>query len=155
MGPLPSDSGTPAGSLSGGDAYMFAKRDTPAQIAAGVKFINWMYLTIGQGPTFNYVRSKALGQPVGFPEPEIFTAGSAANTAYQKSLDASATINTSYYTAFTNANEANDGQPVDAQAVYKTLDPVMLAVLTNPTANISQLLSTASANVNTILANSG
>jgi ABC-type glycerol-3-phosphate transport system substrate-binding protein len=155
MGPLPSDSGTPAGSLSGGDAYMFAKRDTPAQIAAGVKFINWMYLTIGQGPTFNYVRSKSLGQPVGFPEPEIFVAGSAANTAYQKSLDASATINTSYYTAFTNANEANDGQPVDAQAVYKTLDPVMLAVLTNPNANISQLLATASTNVNTILANSG
>jgi hypothetical protein len=35
------------------------------------------------------------------------------------------------------------GEPVDAQAVYKTLDPVMLAVLTNPSANISQLLATA------------
>jgi len=155
MGPLPSTSGTPAGTLSGGDAYMFAKRDTPAQIAAGVKFINWMYLTIGQGPTFNYARTKASGQSVGFPEPEIFVAGTAANAAYQKSLQASATINTSYYTPFTSVNEPNDGQPVDAQAVFKTLDPVMLAVLTNPNANISQLLSTASANVNTILANSG
>jgi hypothetical protein len=29
MGPLPSTSGTPAGSLSGGNDYMFAKRDTP------------------------------------------------------------------------------------------------------------------------------
>jgi ABC-type glycerol-3-phosphate transport system substrate-binding protein len=154
MGPLPSTSGTPAGSLSGGDAYMFAKRDTPAQIRAGVAFINWMYLTIGQGPTFNYARSKALGQPVGFPEPEIFVPGP-VNDQYQKSLQASATINTSYYQAFTSANEANDGQPVDDQAIYKSLDPVMLAVLTNPNANISQLLATATANVNTILANSG
>lgn len=37
MGPLPSVSGTPAGTLSGGDAYLFAKRDTPAQIEAGIK----------------------------------------------------------------------------------------------------------------------
>ena len=43
----------------------------------------------------------------------------------------------------------------DAQAVYKTLDPVMLAVLTNPNANISQLLATATSQVNQILANSG
>jgi ABC-type glycerol-3-phosphate transport system substrate-binding protein len=155
MGPLPSTSGTPAGSLSGGDAYMFAKKDTPAQIAAGVKLVNWLYLTIGQGPTFNYARSKADGQPVGFPEPEIFIQGTAANTAYQKSLQASATINTSYYQAFLNANETPMGQPVDDQAIYKTLDPVMLAVLTNPNANISQLLSQAATNVNTILANSG
>ena len=47
------------------------------------------------------------------------------------------------------------GEPVDAQAVYKTLDPVMLAVLTNPNANISQLLATATSQVNQILANSG
>jgi ABC-type glycerol-3-phosphate transport system substrate-binding protein len=155
MGPLPSTSGTPAGSLSGGDAYMFAKKDTPAQIAAGVKLVNWMYLTIGQGATFNYARTKANGQPVGFPEPEIFVAGTAANTAYQKSLQASATINTSYYSAFLNANETPMGQPVDDQAIYKTLDPVMLAVLTNPNANIPALLASAAANVNTILANSG
>ena len=155
MGPLPSTSGTPAGSLSGGDAYMFAKKDTPAQIAAGVKLVNYLYLTIGQGPTFNYAQSKKDGQPVGFPEPEIFVPGSAANTAYQKSLQASATINTSYYAAFLNAAETPMGQPVDDQAIYKTLDPVMLAVLTNPNANIPALLASAAANVNTILANSG
>jgi ABC-type glycerol-3-phosphate transport system substrate-binding protein len=153
MGPLPSTSGSPAGSLSGGNAYMFNKKDTPAQIAAGVKLVNYLYLTIGQGPTFNYVRTKALGQPVGFPEPEIFVPGT-VNDSYQKSLDASATINTAYYTPFVNANENPMGQPFDAQAVYKTLDPVMLAVLTNPNADISALLKTAAANVNTILANS-
>ena len=91
------------------------------------------------------------GFPVGFPEPDLFTG--ATNTQYQKLLDASATINTSYYAPFLNAHEVGDGEPVDAQAVYKTLDPVMLAVLTDPSANISQLLSTATSQVNQILAN--
>jgi hypothetical protein len=47
------------------------------------------------------------------------------------------------------------GEPVDAQAVYKTLDPVMLVVLTDPDADISQPLATATGQVNQILANSG
>ncbi len=54
-----------------------------------------------------------------------------------------------------NANEPDNGEPVDAQAVYKTLDPVMLAVLSQSNANIKALLKTAAGNVNTILANSG
>ena len=49
MGPLPSASGTPAGSLSGGNDYMFAKRDTPAQIQAGIKWLNFENLTPGEG----------------------------------------------------------------------------------------------------------
>jgi hypothetical protein len=39
--------------------------------------------------------------------------------------------------------------------LYKTLDPVMLAVLTNPSANISSLLSSAASQVNQILSISG
>jgi ABC-type glycerol-3-phosphate transport system substrate-binding protein len=156
MGPLPSTNGTPVGSLSGGDDYMFAKRDTPAQIQAGVKFLNFYYLTVGQGYN-NFARNKSVGYPVGFPEPELFQGST--NTAYQALLNKYATINTSYYAKFAqpilNGSEQPDGEPPDAQAVYKTLDPVMLAVLTESNANISQLLSTGAANVNTILANSG
>jgi ABC-type glycerol-3-phosphate transport system substrate-binding protein len=150
MGELPSTSGTPAGSLSGGNDYMFAKRDTPAQIRAGIKFINFEDLTPGTGQ-FNFARSKADGSPVGFPEPQLFDG--ATLTKYDKLQAASATINESYYAAFDNAHEVGMGEPVDAQAVYKTLDPVMLAVLTNPNANISALLSSASSQVNQILAN--
>jgi ABC-type glycerol-3-phosphate transport system substrate-binding protein len=150
MGPLPSASGTPAGSLSGGNDYMFAKRDTPAQIQAGIKWLNFEDLTPGVGQ-FNFTRQKADGFPVGFPEPQLFTGAFATRT--QKLMDASATVHTSYYATFTAAHEAGKGEPVDAQAVYKTLDPVMLAVLTNPKANISSLLSTASTQVNQILAN--
>jgi hypothetical protein len=151
MTPLPSATGTPAGSLSGGNDYMFAKRDSAAQIRAGIKFLNFEDLTPGSGQ-FNFTRTKADGLPVGFPEPQLFSG--AAQQHNLKLMDASATINTSYYSTFTQANEKGMGEPVDAQAVYKTLDPVMLAVLTDPTANISQLLASASSQVNQILANS-
>ncbi len=151
MGPIPSTSGTPAGSLSGGNDDMFAKRDTSAQIRAGIKFLNYEYLTPGVAQ-LNFARAKADGLPVGFPEPQLFTGATQAR--YQKLMDASATINTSYYSTFTAANEKGMGEPTDAQAVYKTLDPVMLAVLTNPSANIAQLLKSAAGQVTQILANS-
>jgi len=151
MGPLPSLTGTPAGSLSGGNDYMFAPHDTPAQIEAGIKWIDFEDLTPGDGQ-FNFARQKADGFPVGFPEPELFDGATGAKINQLRTQYA--TINTSYYTPFVNAQEPGDGEPLDAQAVYKTLDPVMLAVLTEPNANIPQLLKTAAANVNTILANS-
>jgi ABC-type glycerol-3-phosphate transport system substrate-binding protein len=152
MGPLPSATGTPAGSLSGGNDYMFAKRDTPAQIEAGIKFLNFEDLTPGDGQ-FNYARQKADGEPVGFPEPQLFSG--ATEASQQALLDKYATVNVSYYSTFASAHELPMGEPPDAQAVYKTLDPVMLAVLTEQNANISQLLSGATSQVNQILANSG
>jgi ABC-type glycerol-3-phosphate transport system substrate-binding protein len=152
MGPLPSVSGTPAGSLSGGNSFIFAKRDTPAQIEAGIKFLDFEDLTPGTGQ-FNFTRMKADGLPVGFPEPELFQG--ATGQKINSLRAASATINVSYYSSFVNANENGDGEPTDAQAVYKTLDPVMLAVLTEQNVNIPALLKTASSNVNEILANSG
>jgi ABC-type glycerol-3-phosphate transport system substrate-binding protein len=152
MGPLPSVTGSPAGSLSGGNDYMFAKNDTPAQIQAGIKWITFENLTPGQGQ-FNFARIKAGGQPVGFPEPELFQGATGASINALRSKYG--TVNTSYYSAFVKANENGVGEPVDAQAVYHALDPVMLAVLTEPNANISALLKTAATNVNAILANSG
>jgi ABC-type glycerol-3-phosphate transport system substrate-binding protein len=149
MGPLPSLTGKPAGSLGGGNAYIFAKYDTPAQIKAGIKFVDFEDLTPGQGTTFNFARLKADGIPVGFDEPSLFdgTAGAQVSVLRTKY----ATINQSYYQAYVNANEASDGEPFDAQAVYKTLDPMMLAVLTEPNVNIPALLNSSAANVNTLL----
>ena len=149
MGPLPSLTGKPAGSLGGGNTYIFAKHDTPAQIKAGIKFIDFECLTPGQGVTFNYARQKADGLPVGFDEPSLFdgTAGAQVQALRVKYT----TINQSYYQSYVNANEASDGEPYDAQAVYKTLDPTMLAVLTEPNVNIPALLKTAATNVDTLL----
>ena len=153
MGPLPSLTGTPAGSLSGGNDYMFAKHDTPAQIKAGIKWIDFEDLTPGDGQ-FNFARQKADGFTVGFPEPQSCSPARAAPRSTRLRTKY-ATINTvSHYAPFVNAQEKGDGEPTDAQAVYKTLDPVMLAVLTEPNANIPALLKQAATNVNTILANS-
>jgi len=149
MGPLPSLTGKPAGSLGGGNAYIFAKRDTPAQIEAGIKFIDFEDLTPGKGTTFNFARLKADGIPVGFDEPSLFDGAAGAQvTALRNKYS---TINQSYYQSYVNANEASDGEPFDAQAVYKTLDPMMLAVLTEPNVNIPALLKTSATNVNTLL----
>ncbi len=152
MGPLPSMTGKPAGSLSGGNDYMFAKSDTPAQIQAGIKWINFENLTPGLGQ-FNFARIKAGGQPVGFPEPQLFQGATGAQINSLRTKYG--TVNTSYYAPFVSANENGVGEPLDAQAVYHSLDPVMLAVLTDPHANIAALLKTAQGNVNAILANSG
>src|ERR1700733_14556735 len=95
MGPLPSLTGKPAGSLGGGNAYIFAKRDTPAQIEAGIKFIDFEDLTPGKGTTFNFARLKADGIPVGFDEPSLFDG--AAGAQVQALRAKYTTINQSYY----------------------------------------------------------
>jgi ABC-type glycerol-3-phosphate transport system substrate-binding protein len=148
MGALPSVTGKPAGSLSGGNDYAFAKTDTPAQIEAGIKWIDFEDYTPGVGQ-FNFTRQKADGFPVGFDEPDLFNG--AVESQINQLRNASATINTSYYTSYVNANEASDGEPLDAQAVYKSLDPTMLAVLTEANANIPALLKQAATNVNDVL----
>ena len=131
---------------------MFAQKDTPAQIEAGIKWINFEDLTPGVGQ-FNFVRQKADGFPVGFPEPELFVGADRRQDQPAPRLrPRRSTCRTTQ--SFINANEPGDGEPSDAQAVYKSLDPVMLAVLTEPNANIPALLKSAAANVNTILANS-
>src|ERR1700733_1253915 len=149
MGPLPSLTGKPAGSLGGGNAYIFAKRDTPAQIEAGIKFIDFEDLTPGKGTTFNFARLKADGIPVGFDEPSLFDG--AAGAQVQALRAKYTTINQSYYQSYVKANEASDGEPIDAQAVYKTLDPMMLAVLTESNVNIPALLKKSATDVDTLL----
>jgi len=148
MGPLPSESGTPAGTLSGGNFYSFNPKDTPAQIEAGLKWINFEDLTLGQGQ-FNFARNKADGEPVGFDEPQLFQGS--MQTQYQALLGKYTTIDESYYSTFVNTPETPDGQPVDDQALYKEMDPMMLAVLTDPSVNIPQLMQTTANNVNTVL----
>jgi len=150
MGPIPSVSGTAAGTLSGGNDYMFNTKDTPAQIKAGVELVNFLYLTEGQGQ-FNYARLKATQQAVGLPEPELFTG--AAATTDNADRAANATMPVADFTPYVNAAVPGDGEPNDAQAVYKVLDTAMASVLTDPNANINQLLSTASNQVNEVLAN--
>ncbi|HEY0716788.1 MAG TPA: extracellular solute-binding protein [Streptosporangiaceae bacterium] len=149
-GPMPGDGGT----LLGGDGYMFNKLDTPAQIQAGIKFLNFEFLTPGAGQ-FNYQRAKAAAQPVGLPEPNIWTAGTAVAKSTTSDEDSNATIPVSNFAPYLNAapNMKNEIEPPQAQAIYAQGDKVMAAVLTQRNANLKQLLGTFSTQVNSILAN--
>jgi multiple sugar transport system substrate-binding protein len=149
-GPMPGDGGT----LLGGDGYMFNKKDTPAQIEAGIKFLNFEFLTPGAGQ-FNYQRAKAASQPVGLPEPNIWTAGTSVAKSTNSDEDSNATIPVSNFTPYLNAapQMKNEIEPPQAQAIYAQGDKVMAGVLTQRNANLQQLLNTFSAQVNSILAN--
>jgi multiple sugar transport system substrate-binding protein len=153
MAPLPGVS-APTGTLLGGDGYMFNKKDTPAQIEAGIKFLNFEFLTPNDGQ-FNYVRNAGAGQPVGLPEPDLFTAGSAADQQVSTDEKASANIPTGNFTAYTSGltSMALEIEPPQAQAIYAQGDKAMYSALTNPNANLQQLLDTFSSATNTILAN--
>ncbi|HEV2639811.1 MAG TPA: extracellular solute-binding protein [Actinocrinis sp.] len=153
MSPLPGVT-APAGTLLGGDGYMFNKKDTPAQIEAGIKFLNFEFLTPNKGQ-FNYARTAGAGQPVGLPEPDLFTAGSAADTQAAADEKASANVPSANFTAYTAglSNMSLEVEPPQAQAIYAQGDKMMYAALTDPNANLQQLLDTFSTATNSILAN--
>jgi len=110
-------------------------------------------MTPGDGQ-FNYVRNAGAGQPVGLPEPDLFTAGSAADTQVTTDEKASANIPVGNFTAYTQGltNMTLNIEPPQAQAIYAQGDKAMYAVLTNPNANLQQLLTTFANATNSILA---
>jgi multiple sugar transport system substrate-binding protein len=153
MAPLPGVT-APTATLLGGDGYMFNKKDTPAQIEAGIKFLNYEFLTPNDGQ-FNYTRTAKAGQPVGLPEPDLFTAGSAADQQATSDEKSSANVPSANFTAYTDAltNMQLIVEPPQAQAIYAQGDKAMYAALTNPNANLQGLLDTFSSAANQILEN--
>ena len=148
VGPMPGEQAT----LLGGSGYMFNKDDTPAQIEAGIKFLNYEFETSGIGQ-FDYQRLAAQGQPVGLPEPDLWqgavaTTDNAAKAKY-------ANIPTANFTSYVDALPKMQLviEPPQAQAIYAKGDAAMFSVLTNPNANIPSLLNTFAGQTNTILAN--
>lgn len=148
VGPMPGESAT----LVGGSGYMFNKHDTPAQIQAGIKFVNYEFMTSGLGQ-FNYQRLAQTAQPVGLPEPDLWT-GTAA-TADAAVVAKYANIPTANFAAYVAAtpNMKLLVEPPQAQAIYAQGDKAMDAVLTNPGANIQGLLDTFKSQTDSILAN--
>jgi multiple sugar transport system substrate-binding protein len=152
MGPMPGDGGGTTGTLVGGDGYMFNKHDTPAQIKAGLLWLEFENLTPGKGQ-FNYQRAAAAGLPVGLPQPDLWVGSTAAQDTAAKAKYADLPIsNYQSYITTTPQLKANL-EPPQAQAIYKVLDNVMSAVLTNQSADPSSLLAQATTQVNSILAN--
>jgi ABC-type glycerol-3-phosphate transport system substrate-binding protein len=151
MGPMPGQDGPAKGTLGGGEGYFFKKGLSADQVKAGLMWLAYEKLTPGKGQ-FDYARSKPENQPVGLPQPQLFTVGSAA---YQEDLNlrkANANINIEDFTPFEKNPVAIKAEPPQAQAIYAVLDGAMSAVLTDPAANIDTLLKTAEDKVNQILA---
>ncbi|MBK3573245.1 extracellular solute-binding protein [Streptomyces sp. MBT65] len=148
LGPMPGGQGT----LIGGDGYMFNKHDTPAQIRAGLKWLDSMFLTPGSGFLGDYARAKQANAPVGLPEPRLFTG--AADAKDQQVKKANSNVPVQNYQAFLDGNQSLQMkiEPPDAQQIYSVLDGAVSAVLTKKDANIDQLLKDASGKIDGILA---
>ncbi|MDH6213041.1 ABC transporter substrate-binding protein [Streptomyces pseudovenezuelae] len=148
LAPMPGGKGT----LIGGDGYMLNKNDSPAQIRAGLKWLDSMFLTPGDGFLGDYARAKQNNAPVGLPEPRLFTG--AADAKDQQVKKANANVPVENYQAFLDGNQSLDMkiEPPDAQQIYSVLDSAVSAVLTKKDADIDKLLKDASGKIDSILA---
>ncbi|MEW2165532.1 sugar ABC transporter substrate-binding protein [Streptomyces sp. NPDC007084] len=148
LAPMPGGKGT----LIGGDGYMFNKKDSPAQIKAGLKWLEHMFLTPGKGFLGDYARAKQNNAPVGLPEPRLFTG--AADAKDQEVKKANANVPVENYQAFLDGNQnlAMKIEPPQAQQIYSVLDGAVSAVLTKKDADVDKLLKDASGKIDSILA---
>ncbi|MFJ5058672.1 ABC transporter substrate-binding protein [Streptomyces nigra] len=147
LAPMPGGKGT----LIGGDGYMFNKKASPEQIRAGLKWLDHMFLTPGDGFLGDYARAKKNDAPVGLPEPRLFTG--AADGKDQEVKKANANVPVENYQPFLDGNQNLDMkiEPPSAQQIYSVLDGVVSAVLTKKDADIDQLLKDASGKIDGIL----
>ncbi|WP_328667573.1 extracellular solute-binding protein [Streptomyces sp. NBC_00322] len=146
MGPIPGQKST----LFGGNNYMIKKGISPDKIKAAVAWLNFKNLTLGKGQ-FDWARTKADGLPVGVPQPNFWLG--ASKTRDDAARAASATMPVQNFKAFMDNPVKGKAEPPKAQEIYKVLDNVMSAVLTNEKADAVKLLATAVSQVDQILAN--
>jgi ABC-type glycerol-3-phosphate transport system substrate-binding protein len=149
LGAIPDGTGT----LGGGEGYMFKAGLSPAKIKAGLQWLAFRNNALDPDRAdADKAKAKAGDQPVGMPEPNIWTGASeqkwlAANTKY-------ANVPQQNFAPFVARSGSIPLQlePPKAQQIYAVLDTAMATVLTDPNADIAKLLSTASGQVDSILA---
>ncbi|MFJ2650810.1 ABC transporter substrate-binding protein [Streptomyces sp. NPDC087420] len=146
LAPMPGGKGT----LAGGDGYMFNKKDTPAQIKAGLKWLEFQTNTPGSGLN-NWKRASDLKAPVGLPEPRLWTG--ATDTKDQALKKQYANVPVENYQPFLDGSQALTLklEPPQAQQIYSVLDGAVSAVLTKKDANIDNLLKDAQSKIDGIL----
>jgi ABC-type glycerol-3-phosphate transport system substrate-binding protein len=147
LGPMPDGKGT----LAGGGGFMFNPKSSPAQIKAALAWVMFKYenpdrITAGQQ------RAAAAKQPVGLPEPNIWTGAAERTKAAADKKYANQPV--ANYAPFEKAvgSIPLKLEPPKAQQVYAVLDTVMAKVLTQKDADIDGLLSSASRQVDSLLA---
>jgi ABC-type glycerol-3-phosphate transport system substrate-binding protein len=153
MGPLPGQDGPAKGTLGGGEGYFFKKGLSADQVKAGLAWVAYEKLTVGKGQ-YDYARAKTQDpdkNPVGLPQPQLFTIGSAVQKEELSLRKANANVNVDDFAVFENNPVKILAEPPSAQAVYAVLDSAMSGVLTDPNANIDALLKTAEDKTNQVL----
>ncbi|WP_217145859.1 ABC transporter substrate-binding protein [Streptomyces sp. AC627_RSS907] len=145
MGPIPGGKNT----LAGGNNYMIKKGISPDRIKAGIAWLNFQNLTVGEGQ-FNWARKKADKLPVGLPQPNFWLNESKAKDDAARVEHA--TMPVANFRTFMDNPVPGKAEPPKAQEVYKVLDNVMSGILTNEDADIDKLLSTAEQQVDQVLA---
>jgi multiple sugar transport system substrate-binding protein len=150
MGPMPGQDGPAKATLGGGEGYFFKKGLSADQVKAGLKWLAFEKLTVGKGQ-FDYATEKPQNVPVGIPEPQLFTLGSATQKAELELRKANENVPTENFAQFENNPVAIKIEPPKAQAIYAVLDGAMSSVLTKPSADIPGLLKTAETKTNQVL----
>ncbi|MFI9344139.1 ABC transporter substrate-binding protein [Streptomyces sp. NPDC052773] len=145
MGPIPGGRNT----LAGGNSYMIKKGISPDKIKAAIAWLDFKNLTPGKGQ-FDWARAKADGLPVGVPQPNFWLNETKAKDDAARAEHA--TMPVENFEAFTDNPVPGKAEPPKAQEIYKVLDNVMSALLTNEDADIDKLLSTAASQVDQVLA---
>jgi multiple sugar transport system substrate-binding protein len=147
LGPIPDGLGT----LGGGEGYMFNAKATPEKIRAGLKWLTFWFTSPDKFAEENKWASETK-QPVGLPEPAIYTGEAAAKQAAADKQYAN--VPQDNYAPFVAAMSRIPVklEPPNAQQVYAVLDVAMQKVLTDKNANIDELLKNAETQVNSILA---
>ncbi len=147
FGPVPGAQGT----LGGGGGYMFSPKSSPAQIKAAMAWVLYRHADPAR-IVAGKERDAAAKQPVGLPEPDIFTG--AAEQTYIAANKKYANVPTQNFAPFVAAQPTIPLklEPPNAQKIYAVLDPVMASVLTKPDADPAKLLADAEKQVNAILA---
>jgi multiple sugar transport system substrate-binding protein len=147
LGPIPDGKGT----LGGGEGYMFKAGLSPEKIRAGLKWLTFWFTSAERYAAENKWASETK-QPVGLPEPAIFT-GAAAQT--QAAADKQyANVPQANYAPFLASLGSIPVklEPPNAQQLYATLDVAMQKVLTDRNADVDKLLADAETQANSILA---
>ncbi|MEV8554122.1 extracellular solute-binding protein [Streptomyces glaucescens] len=145
MGPIPGRKAT----LAGGNNYMIKKGSSPDKIKAAIAWLNFKNLTPGKGQ-FDWARTKADGLPVGIPQPNFWI--NRTKTEDDAARAEHATMPVENFKAFRDDPVPGKAEPPKAQEIYKVLDDVMSAILTDEDADIDELLSTAERQVDQVLA---
>jgi ABC-type glycerol-3-phosphate transport system substrate-binding protein len=151
LGAMPGGKGT----LIGGEGYMINPKATPAQIKAGLTWIQWKYLNPERVQSDVLNTYKQQGQPVGLPVPPVpdLWTGSVRDQLEQ-AKEKYATVPVANYKPYLDGGQSLKGslEPPNAQQLYTILDTLMSTVLTQQNADIGQLLSDASQKANAVLA---